>query len=1014
VTAADKPYDATTAAALTSCTVSGVIGGQLVGCTGTATFGSAQAGTGKTVTATGLSLTGAAAINYVLSTTTATTTASITPLTVTPDVTAADKPYEGTTAATLTSCTVDGVLSGEVVGCTGAATFESANAGANQTVIASGLTLTGGAAAGNYVLGTTTAATTASITALPVTPAVTAADKPYDGTAAAILTSCTVDGVVSGDVVACAGTATFADANVGTGKTVTANGLSLTGAAAGNYVLTTTTATTTAAVTALAVTPLVTAADKPYDGTNGATLTSCTVAGALGGDMVACSGTATFADSNVGTGKTVLVTGLTLTGAGAGNYVLSPTTATTAASITQLPVSAQVTVADKTYDGTVTATITSCTVNGVVGEESVGCTGTAQFASPNVGAQTVNVTGLTLTGPTAGNYTLTATSVVTAATIHPNLAPVVTNPGSQLGFQGVSVTLAMAGTDGNGDSLTWSAQNLPAGLSIDPSTGIISGTPTAMGTFPVVITAADQTANGQASFTWSIGSPVPDAVQLISPSGSIPTSIPLFVWTADPRATYYLLSVTDGAEAAPTQMWYTPGQAACAAGTGSCTVPSPRTLAAGLVQWQVLTWSSFGTGPWSSTMSFVVNLAAPSVPAPVTSGPSGAIGTRTPTYVWQPVAQAIWYQLAITDALGVNREFWYTPQNACPGASCSVTPNLLLPVGQSQWRVRAWTTLGAGAWSAWTTFTAADSTPGGATLISPSGATTTTPTFTWSAVPGATYYLLRVVDRNNVTSDVWYGAAAVGCPSGSGTCAITPGTALPPGPAEWMVLAWNASGYGPWSDPMQFWIDVVDGSAPTPTLVSPLTSISTPTATYRWTSASGTLFYRLSIRNNGGAAQLWWLTPANVGCVTGAQCQATPSISLQHGTAEWQVQVWRANGHGPWSAPTTISVNIEEPLSLEPPAPTLIAPIGSTTASPTYTWNASARATLYYVSVYDVSGLRVDRWLLPTEVGCEAGSGVCTFNPGVTLTSGAGSWQVIAWNSAGYSPWSSTFAFIVP
>ena len=60
-----------------------------------------------------------------------------------------------------------------------------------------------------------------------------------------LLTAC------SGRRTATAGpaTATFADAEVGTGKIVTASGLTLTGVAAGNYVLTTTTATTTASIT---------------------------------------------------------------------------------------------------------------------------------------------------------------------------------------------------------------------------------------------------------------------------------------------------------------------------------------------------------------------------------------------------------------------------------------------------------------------------------------------------------------------------------------------------------------------------------------------------------------------------------------------------------------------------------------------------------------------------------------------------------------------------------------------
>ncbi len=53
---------------------------------------------------------------------------------------------------------------------------------------------------------------------------------------------------------------------------VTAVDLALTGAAAANYVLASTTATTTAAITAATVTPAITAANKVYDSTTAATL----------------------------------------------------------------------------------------------------------------------------------------------------------------------------------------------------------------------------------------------------------------------------------------------------------------------------------------------------------------------------------------------------------------------------------------------------------------------------------------------------------------------------------------------------------------------------------------------------------------------------------------------------------------------------------------------------------------------------------------------------------------------
>jgi hypothetical protein len=108
------------------------------------------------------------------------------------------------------------------------------------------LTLTG-AAAGNYALAFTTAKTTAAIGPRPVTASVTVEDKPYDGTTDATLTSCTLTGILAGDIVACTGTATFDTPKQGKEKTVTVSDLTLTGADAANYV-TSTTATTTAAI----------------------------------------------------------------------------------------------------------------------------------------------------------------------------------------------------------------------------------------------------------------------------------------------------------------------------------------------------------------------------------------------------------------------------------------------------------------------------------------------------------------------------------------------------------------------------------------------------------------------------------------------------------------------------------------------------------------------------------------------------------------------------------------------
>ncbi|OIQ96540.1 heme/hemopexin-binding protein precursor [mine drainage metagenome] len=334
VAAADKVYDGTPTATITSRTVSGVIGGDVVSLTGgTASFDTKNVGTGKIVTATDLTLAGLDAGNYTANST-ATTTADITPaslgLSLTAGITAADKVYDGTTAATITGRSLLGVIGGDVVSLTGGtATFDNKNVGTAKTVTAIDLALSG-PAAGNYTTNST-ATTTADITPASLTASVTAANKLYDATTAATITSRALSGVIGGDAVSLTGgTASFDTKNVGTGKTVTAIDLALSGPAAGNYT-TNSTATTTADITPASLTASVTAADKVYDATTAATITSRALSGVIGGDAVSLTGgTASFDTKNVGTGKTVTATDLTLAGLDAGNYTANSTATTTA------------------------------------------------------------------------------------------------------------------------------------------------------------------------------------------------------------------------------------------------------------------------------------------------------------------------------------------------------------------------------------------------------------------------------------------------------------------------------------------------------------------------------------------------------------------------------------------------------------------------------------------------------------------------------------------------------------
>lgn len=117
-------------------------------------------------------------------------------------------------------------------------------------------------------------------------------------------------------------------------------------------------------------------------------------------------------------------------------------------------------------------------------------------ASTPVGEHRITITGIrgSVTRQTA--YTLTVTGGGTTLAI--------ADPGTQTSVKGRAVTLQMRATGGSGGH-RFTATGLPAGLGIDPATGLITGTPTTWANYRPTVTVTDGSGSrAQASFYWFV------------------------------------------------------------------------------------------------------------------------------------------------------------------------------------------------------------------------------------------------------------------------------------------------------------------------------------------------------------------------------------------------------------------------------------------------------------------------------------------------------------------------------
>ena len=416
-TATGKTYDASLSDTINIGTLSGFVGLETVSATAAGAFTDANAGTGKTVTATYTladGTNGGLASNYQLANDSLSADIAKKTLTI-GGSSVTGKTYDASNTATIVAGTLSGLVGSQTLSVAGAGAFADANAGIGQSVTTT-YTLsngTNGGLAGNYQLAGETLSGDIARKTLTISGS-TVAGKTYDASNTATITAGTLSGFVGSETVTAAAGGTFANANAGTGKTVTAtytlsNGTN--GGLAGNYQLAGQSLSGDIAKKTLTISGS-TVAGKTYDATTTATITAGTLSGLVGSQTLSVAGAGSFADANAGTGKTVATT-YTLSngtnGALAGNYQLAGQSLSGDIAKKTLTISGS-TVAGKTYDATTTATVTAGTLSGLVGSQTLSVSGSGAFADKNAGTGKSVAATYTLgngtNGGLAGNYQL--------------------------------------------------------------------------------------------------------------------------------------------------------------------------------------------------------------------------------------------------------------------------------------------------------------------------------------------------------------------------------------------------------------------------------------------------------------------------------------------------------------------------------------------------------------------------------------------------------------------------------
>ena len=276
---------------------------------------------------------------------------------------------------------------------------------------------------------------------------------------------------------------------------------------------------------------------------------------------------------------------------------------------------------------------------------------------------------------------------------------------------------------------------------------------------------------------FTIQVPKPASTTPTGPGGTISDATPTFRWNSVSNVSWYQVYVQN----------VSTGQKAFSTWVQTTSYTPTADMAEGNYRFWVQTYGNGKYGDWSNSKDFTIRVPKPA--ATTLIGPGGTLSDATPTFRWNSVSNASWYQLYVLNVTTGQKAFSTWVQ------STSYTPTTAMADGNYRYWVQTYGNGKYGDWSSSKDFTLQIPKPDTAVLIGPNGSTTDkTPTFRWNSARNAVWYNIYIYNKDTgLEINQWVQ-----------TTSYTHASSLPSGNYSFWVRTWGNGKLGDWSSALTF------------------------------------------------------------------------------------------------------------------------------------------------------------------------------------------------------------------